>query len=119
MPALPETEAMNLLQTISSTWAQYRAFQAALAELESYSERELTELGITARRHPAHGLCRSRAARPGARPEPRPAHDTRVLAGARGLLSPSFQAYQSDRRRQAAPSFFHDMEVHDAHPEHP
>ena len=47
MPALPETEAMNLLQTISSTWAQYRAFQAALAELERYSERELTELGIT------------------------------------------------------------------------
>ncbi len=38
---------MNLLQTISSTWAQYRAFQAALAELEKYSERELGELGIT------------------------------------------------------------------------
>ena len=38
---------MNLLQTISLAWAQYRAFQAALAELEKYSERELTELGIT------------------------------------------------------------------------
>ena len=38
---------MNLLQTISSTWAQYRAFQAALAELERHSERELIELGIT------------------------------------------------------------------------
>jgi uncharacterized protein YjiS (DUF1127 family) len=47
MPALPETEAMNLLQTIKLAWAQYRAFQAALAELEHYSERELTELGIT------------------------------------------------------------------------
>ncbi len=38
---------MNLLQTIKLAWAQYRAFQAALAELEKYSERELTELGIT------------------------------------------------------------------------
>ena len=47
MPALPETEAMNLLQTIKLAWAQYRAFQAALAELKSYSERELSDLGIT------------------------------------------------------------------------
>ncbi len=38
---------MNLLQTISLAWTQYRAFQAALAELEKYSERELGELGIT------------------------------------------------------------------------
>lgn len=38
---------MNLLQTIKLAWVQYRAFQAALAELEKYSERELTELGIT------------------------------------------------------------------------
>ncbi len=47
MPALPETEAMNLLQTIKHAWTQYRAFQAALAELEHYSEHELSELGIT------------------------------------------------------------------------
>jgi uncharacterized protein YjiS (DUF1127 family) len=47
MPALPETEAMDLLQTIKLVWAQYRAFQAALVELKSYSERELAELGIT------------------------------------------------------------------------
>ena len=38
---------MDLLQTIKLAWAQYRAFQAALAELKSYSERELSELGIT------------------------------------------------------------------------
>ncbi len=38
---------MNLLQTIKLAWTQYRAFQTALAELERYSERELTELGIT------------------------------------------------------------------------
>ena len=38
---------MNLLRTIKLVWTQYRAFQAALAELEHYSERELTELGIT------------------------------------------------------------------------
>jgi uncharacterized protein YjiS (DUF1127 family) len=47
MPALPETEAMELLQTIKLVWAQYRAFQAVLVELKSYSERELAELGIT------------------------------------------------------------------------
>ena len=38
---------MDLLQTIKLAWTQYRAFQAALAELKSYSERELSELGIT------------------------------------------------------------------------
>ncbi len=38
---------MNLLQTIKLAWTQYRAFQAALAELKSYSARELSELGIT------------------------------------------------------------------------
>jgi uncharacterized protein YjiS (DUF1127 family) len=47
MPALPETEAMNLLRTIKLVWTQYRAFQAALAELKSYSARELSELGIS------------------------------------------------------------------------
>jgi uncharacterized protein YjiS (DUF1127 family) len=47
MPALPEIEAMDLLRTIKLVWAQYRAFQASLAELKSYSERELGELGIT------------------------------------------------------------------------
>ena len=38
---------MDLLQTIKLAWTQYRAFQAALAELRSYSDRELSELGIT------------------------------------------------------------------------
>ena len=38
---------MDLLQTIGLVWAQYRAFRAALAELETYSGRELDELGIT------------------------------------------------------------------------
>ena len=38
---------MDLLRTIGLVWSQYRAFQAALAELESYSARELGELGIT------------------------------------------------------------------------
>jgi uncharacterized protein YjiS (DUF1127 family) len=46
MPALPETEVMHLLRTIGLIWAQYRAFQAALAELEGYSSRELSDLGI-------------------------------------------------------------------------
>jgi uncharacterized protein YjiS (DUF1127 family) len=47
MPASPEIEAMDLLRTIMLAWTQYRAFHAALAELESYSARELGELGIT------------------------------------------------------------------------
>ena len=47
MPASPETEAVGLLRTIALTLAQYRAFQAALAELKGYSDRELGELGIT------------------------------------------------------------------------
>ena len=38
---------MELLQNIKLAWIQYRAFQAALAELKSYSERELGELGLT------------------------------------------------------------------------
>jgi uncharacterized protein YjiS (DUF1127 family) len=47
MPALPEIEAMSVLRTITLAWTQYRAFQAALAELKSYSARELSERGIT------------------------------------------------------------------------
>jgi uncharacterized protein YjiS (DUF1127 family) len=61
MPALPEIEAMNLLQTIKLAWFQYRAFQAALAELRSYSERQLVELGIT--RTDIPGLAYTEAAR--------------------------------------------------------
>ena len=38
---------MDLLQNIRLVWTQYRAFQAALAELNGYSERELGELGVT------------------------------------------------------------------------
>ena len=49
MPASPETQAVGLLRTIALTSAQYRAFQAAPAELEGYSERELGELGIARR----------------------------------------------------------------------
>src|SRR5688500_11053137 len=38
---------MNLLKNIALVWTQYRAFQAALAELQGYSDRELRELGLT------------------------------------------------------------------------
>jgi uncharacterized protein YjiS (DUF1127 family) len=37
---------VNLLQKITLAWTQYRAFQAALAELNGYSDRELSDLGI-------------------------------------------------------------------------
>jgi uncharacterized protein YjiS (DUF1127 family) len=38
---------MNLLQKIALVWTQYGAFQAALAELNRYSDHKLGELGIT------------------------------------------------------------------------
>jgi uncharacterized protein YjiS (DUF1127 family) len=38
---------VNLLQKITLVWTQYRAFQTALAELKGYSDRELSDLGIT------------------------------------------------------------------------
>ena len=37
---------VNLLQKITLAWTQYRAFHASLAELNGYSDRELSDLGI-------------------------------------------------------------------------
>jgi uncharacterized protein YjiS (DUF1127 family) len=37
---------MDLLDNTLRLWAQYREFRAVLRELESYSDRELAELGI-------------------------------------------------------------------------
>ena len=37
---------MNLLKNILSVWAMHREFRAVLAELDSYSDRELADLGI-------------------------------------------------------------------------
>ena len=72
MPASPETQAVGLLRTIALTSAQYRAFLAALAELEGYSDRELGELGIT--RHDIAGIAYAEAERRVGAPAPgRPA----------------------------------------------
>ena len=38
---------MNLFRTVRHGLAQYRAYQAALAELGAYADRELAELGIS------------------------------------------------------------------------
>ena len=38
---------MHLLQRVKLAWTQYRAFQASLAELNGYSDRELSDLGLT------------------------------------------------------------------------
>ena len=38
---------MELLQKIKLAWTQYRAFNTALAELNGYSDRELSDLGLT------------------------------------------------------------------------
>ena len=46
MLALPETEAMYLVQSINFARARCRAVWAVLAELESYVDRELREFGI-------------------------------------------------------------------------
>ena len=63
---------MNLLQKITLAWTQYRAFQAALTELEGYSDRELSDLGIT--RHDIAGLAYAEAERRVGAPAPsRPA----------------------------------------------
>ena len=37
---------MNLLKNILSVWAMHREFRAVLAELDSYSDRELADLGV-------------------------------------------------------------------------
>ncbi len=73
---------MDLLQKIKLVWTQYRTFQATLAELNSYSDHKLDELGITRadiprieyaeaeRRADALVPSRPAAAQPAARPAP-------------------------------------------------
>jgi uncharacterized protein YjiS (DUF1127 family) len=41
-----DCEMMNLFRTVRLGLAQYRAYQAALAELGAYADRELAEIGI-------------------------------------------------------------------------
>ncbi len=63
---------MNLLQKITLAWTRCRAFHASLAELEGYSDRELSELGIT--RHDIAGIAYAEAERRVGAPAPsRPA----------------------------------------------
>ena len=52
---------MELLQKIKLAWTQYRAFHRALAELNGYSDRELSDLGIT--RHDIAGIAYEEAER--------------------------------------------------------
>lgn len=51
---------MGLLDRLKNAWAYHRAFNAALAELEHYSDRELRELRISRADVPA--LAREEAA---------------------------------------------------------
>ena len=37
---------MDLLEDALRVWAQHREFRAVLAELDSYSDRELADLGV-------------------------------------------------------------------------
>ena len=95
---------MDLPRTITLVWAQYRAFRAAVAELESYSARELDELGITRGDIPriAYEEAERRvealaASRPRAQALPR------VVGEARGAPSLSFRTRPSGRRPSVAP----------------
>ena len=72
---------MNLLQKITLAWTQYRAFRAALTELEGYSDRELSDLGIA--RHDIAGLAYAEAERrvealAASRPAPGPRRVSRL-----------------------------------------
>ena len=71
---------MNLLQEITLAWTRYRAFQAALAELEGYSDRELSDLGIT--RHDIAGIAYEEAERRAGAPVPRRAVPAATAAAA-------------------------------------
>ena len=73
---------VNLLQKITLAWTQYRAFQAALAELDSYSDRELSDLGIA--RHDIARIAYEEAERrAGALAPSRPAAHASTVAAAR------------------------------------
>ena len=70
---------MNLLQKITLAWTQYRAFQAALTELKGYSDRELSDLGIT--RHDIAGIAYEEAERRAEALVPsRPVHAATIAA---------------------------------------
>ena len=68
---------MDLLHTIKLAWTQYRAFQAALAELKSYSARELSELGISSADIPRTAYAEAER-RVEALAQSRPARELRV-----------------------------------------
>ena len=73
---------MNLLRKIALALTQYRAFRASLAELEGYSDRELSDLGIT--RHDIAGIAYEEAERRAGAPVPsRPAAHAATVAAAR------------------------------------
>jgi uncharacterized protein YjiS (DUF1127 family) len=46
VPALLETEAMNVLNHALRTWAQHREFRAVFAKLARHTDRELDDMGI-------------------------------------------------------------------------
>ena len=70
---------VNLLQKITLAWTQYRAFQTALAELKGYSDRELSDLGIT--RHDIAGIAYEEAERRAEALVPRrPVHAATIAA---------------------------------------
>ncbi len=78
-PVSLETPKVNLLQKITLAWTQYRAFQAALTELKSYSDRELSDLGIT--RHDIAGIAYEEAERRAEALVPRrPVHAATIAA---------------------------------------
>jgi uncharacterized protein YjiS (DUF1127 family) len=47
VPVLLEIGPMNLPRETHRIWAMHREFRRALAELNAYSDRELSELGLS------------------------------------------------------------------------
>jgi uncharacterized protein YjiS (DUF1127 family) len=86
MPVLFGDRNMDLLKYTLVLWAQHREFRAALRELESYSDRELGELGISRGDIPrlAYEEAERRIATPAASSRPAPAAAWRDPALAAG-----------------------------------
>ena len=76
-----EIEPVNLLKNILSAWALHREFRAVLAELDGYSDRELSELGL-ARGDVARVAYEEAERRAGALVPSRPVHAA-IFAAAR------------------------------------
>ena len=78
---------MDLLKNTLRVWAMHREFRAVLAELNSYSDRELADLGVG--RADVARLAYEEAERRVATPPAPSRGEARALAGRNPALAPS------------------------------